>query len=616
MYQNLQIRSCNQTNLYIKQNGQIYLLWISLFILYSFFLTSSLSAQNSPWSKKADMPTGRAALSSVVVNDKNYLIGNSSTSWSFTPTSSVFEFMPRITRNVPAGYQTIQAAIDSSIDGDLVLVEDGTYYENINFKGKTITVASHFYMNGDTNHINNTIIDGSQPTNPDSGSVVFFVSGEDTNSVLTGFTVTGGTGSYVRILPHWSHGIFGGCILILGSGAKIEKNKIINNNINRAAPYDTAANGIAIGAYDGDVGDYLVIRDNLISENTATADFAIWGSVTIGMKETSVFERNVVSNNVVNARYAFGGGLVLFGYEGWQGAYIVRNNLIKNNTVTATSQSWAGGVYIANCSPAVTNNIISANSAWYGGGVVVRLVTQYSGIPNPVLINNTIVNNSARDYGGGLEVGGTSQTTATVMNNILWGNSANIAGPQIDVYGDASITVRYSDVQGSWPGEGNIDADPFFSDSFFNLANSSQCIGAGTDSAYGYAAPLFDFDGDPRPNPVDMLIDIGAQESTFGKPTGIVDDKLNLLLKFTLQQNYPNPFNPTTTFKYQLPKSSQVELTVYSLLGQRVATLVNKKQSAGTYNVDWNASDFASGVYYYKIQAGTFVQSKKLLFIK
>jgi len=309
--------------------------------------------------------------------------------------------------------------------------------------------------------------------------------------VLSDFTITGGTGTSLRILPHWGRGIMGGSILILRSGAKIEKNKIINNNITATAPGDSGANGIAIGAYDGDVGDFLVIRDNLISENTATADFAIWGSVTCGMKGTCVFERNVVSANVVNARYAFGGGLVLFGYEGWQGAYIVRNNLIKNNTVTATSQSWAGGVYIANCSPAVTNNIISGNSAWYGGGVVVRHVTQYSGIPNPEIINNTIIYNSARD-GGGLEVGGTSQTKAKVMNTILWGNSASNVGSQIDVYGSATIQVCYSDVQGDWTGEGNIDADPMLvADS---LADTSPCIGTGTlqyDFGAGVVTVLF-----------------------------------------------------------------------------------------------------------------------------
>jgi len=97
--------------------------------------------------------------------------------------------------NVPADQSTIQAGINSAVDGDTVLVAEGTYLENINYKGKAITVASLFIIDADTSHISNTIIDGSSPSNPDSGSVVTLDSGEDTTSVLSGFTITGGTGT-------------------------------------------------------------------------------------------------------------------------------------------------------------------------------------------------------------------------------------------------------------------------------------------------------------------------------------------------------------------------------------------------------------------------------------
>ncbi|MCB0260452.1 MAG: hypothetical protein KDE62_12150, partial [Calditrichaeota bacterium] len=74
---------------------------------------------------------------------------------------------------IPADQPNIQAGIDAALEGDTVLVDEGLWYDQIFFRGKAVTVASHFIMDGDTNHIGNTIIDGSLNTDPDSGSVVY-----------------------------------------------------------------------------------------------------------------------------------------------------------------------------------------------------------------------------------------------------------------------------------------------------------------------------------------------------------------------------------------------------------------------------------------------------------
>ena len=91
----------------------------------------------------------------------------------------------------------------------------------------------------------------------------------------------------------------------------------------------------------------------------------------------------------------------------------------------------------------------------------------------------------------------------------------------------------------------------------------------------------------------------------------------NIPLKFSLSQNYPNPFNPVTNINYQLPQPGRITLSVYNILGQKVATLVSGKQQAGTYSVEWDAAGFSSGLYYYNLETDNgFSQTKKLILLK
>jgi hypothetical protein len=97
---------------------------------------------------------------------------------------------------------------------------------------------------------------------------------------------------------------------------------------------------------------------------------------------------------------------------------------------------------------------------------------------------------------------------------------------------------------------------------------------------------------------------------------GVAVETPGVVQSFTLSQNYPNPFNPSTTIKFELPKSSDVRLSVFDMLGREVQTLVNEQKQPGRYEAVFDGKNLASGVYLYRLQAGTFVQTRKLLLIR
>ena len=104
---------------------------------------------------------------------------------------------------------------------------------------------------------------------------------------------------------------------------------------------------------------------------------------------------------------------------------------------------------------------------------------------------------------------------------------------------------------------------------------------------------------------------IGFEDAT----TSVINQN-GLPTKFNLSQNYPNPFNPSTTISYSIPKASHIKLEIFNTLGQKVTTLVDEFKSAGNYKTEWKASTFASGIYYYRMQAGEFKETKKLILLK
>jgi hypothetical protein len=107
----------------------------------------------------------------------------------------------------------------------------------------------------------------------------------------------------------------------------------------------------------------------------------------------------------------------------------------------------------------------------------------------------------------------------------------------------------------------------------------------------------------------DLLVEL------LGNPN-IVRQQIAVPAIFALSQNYPNPFNPLTQITYSVPKASDITLKVYDILGREIVVLVNERKQAGEYKVTWNAQGVPSGVYFYRIVAGDFIETKKMVLIR
>ena len=121
-----------------------------------------------------------------------------------------------------------------------------------------------------------------------------------------------------------------------------------------------------------------------------------------------------------------------------------------------------------------------------------------------------------------------------------------------------------------------------------------------------------------NPNTWDRVFGWGAIDLTDAfTPQAIGDPTLSVPEGFVLEQNYPNPFNPSTVISYQLSVVSDVQLTVYNALGQKIRMLVNGRQQMGLHTVNFNAAKLASGVYYYKLSVGNKeIQTRKMLLLR
>lgn len=459
-------------------------------------------------------------------------------------------------RVVPDGHATIQDAIDSSVDGDSVIVHPGTYIENLDFQGKRIHVRS---SGGATK----TTIDASGL----GGSVVVFQNGEGPESILEGFTITGGAGTVHQ------GGLYGGGVFCRSSSPTLVDNRIVENTADAgggiacveagADPLirsnsilenlaGSASLGTGGGIFVGDGGSPDILGNSLVRNRSIVAGGGIYTASREGVYiagntisasfgsgifanfgkfltiENNDFNANedfavdtIATSDIVIQQNRFNGNSGDLRIDGGESLHIAANTfsltvgtaiflsfpngdvLVEQNIVWRPT----GNAFVARGATSLLQNNAfgGARGGSVGGGIGA---THGSSIE---IVSCTVVGNSASIPGSGLYL--SQGSVATVINSIFWANE----GEGVATSDGASVEIGYSIIEGGWEGEGVLDVDPEIANMAagdFHLRLGSPCIDAGYDASG--ELPEEDIDGDNRLLDGDRdgvaKIDIGADE--------------------------------------------------------------------------------------------------------
>ncbi|HCY75280.1 MAG TPA: hypothetical protein DHV28_05120 [Ignavibacteriales bacterium] len=336
----------------------------------------------------------------------------------------------------------------------------------------------------------------------------------------------------------------------------VHDNLIYNNNINP----DVMVAGSGINTYGTAVVAPIISRNRI---------YGNWWGVTIQVGITGQPGANPNLGNIENADTTDDGLNIIYGNVQGSNVYDLYNNTL--DPIYAQNNDW--GVYD---STLIEDHIFHQVDSLALG--LVRFMP-FSG-PIPVELTSFAANVINRK----------------VMLNWITATELNNSGFEIQKGSHTSISLSVID----WKSIGFINGNGTTTEkSYYSFEDNNP----GNGKSY-YRLKQIDYDG------------------SF-EYSNIVEVDLNIPTQFSLEQNYPNPFNPSTKIKYSIPsvtlsgvEGSRVILKVYDVLGNEIATLVNEEKPAGNYEVNFDASKFSSGVYFYELQAGDFVDMKKMILIK
>jgi hypothetical protein len=272
--------------------------------------------------------------------------------------------------------------------------------------------------------------------------------------------------------------------------------------------------------------------------------------------------------------------------------------MIKTNSFGNTIWSKSDSQFVGKSVCEVSDGfIVTGNSEWLMGGDVFLIKTNFAG---NTLWTNCLLKSYPQPHGSANA--STSSMITTKNGNYLVGAKMFITDMGDPSTYDGYVMLYDTDGDSLW--KINVVTPPIWSsvkfESVIQTNDSCYLAAGGYEGGYGEDTSKI------------FLAKISASD-----PITDLKKLQNVTAKtFILSQNYPNPFNPISTIAFDLPKTSEVTLQIFNILGEEVATLVSERLSAGSYSYEWDASNLASGVYLYRLQAGKYVETRKMVLMR
>ncbi|MGC9366444.1 MAG: hypothetical protein ACP5FK_05315 [bacterium] len=493
---------------------------------------------------------------------------------------------------IPQQYANIQQGIDAAGGGDTVAFAPGIYRgtgnRDIDFQGKPILLISD-------KGADSTIIDcEADSSDPHRG--INFTRGEDSFSVIDGFTVTNGN-------AYGMDGNRGGAIYIDNCSPKI---------LNCIFSYNTASMGGAVySIYYGDP----IIRNCWFHHNSSIHNGA---GITLDGWTGAICEAEI-SGNIFEYNTTGHSGAAIYAN---QCRVSITDNIIRYNTVSSTSYWGGGGICLwighYGSQQIVKNNLIYGNQAPTGGGIYIR----YDG---SLVANNTFFENQSYLEGGAVYVLNQSIQIPQIKDCIIW-NNFSLNSPYHQIYLDpatgSSANVSYCCIENGWTGTGIIDYDPLFatgpngefylSQTQAGQSGQSPCVdsGSNTSSAVGLENLTTRTD-----HQVDIgQVDLGYHYEVDSNP-GVVQEPLPSPDR-TNQIRFTDLGNRKYRVEFSLTQDQTVKIAIYDLCGRNLYTLIDQYLSGGNHQLEFWSNQFdlyAPAIYFIRMTSSENTISRKFL---